>query len=194
MQSKKIVLATNSEIRRKIASRFSSDVRFVSPKINEEDLKNKFNHLPPEDMCYELAKAKSLSITDYPDEFILGCDQICLLGNKVFSKPINAENSIEQLNELKGKTHKLIGHYVFSKNNEVILSEQIICEMNMRALTNDEIISYVKLDEPFFSCGAYKFEENGFTLFNSVIGSLEAINGLPLKELYEKLNEQIQSN
>ena len=194
MQSKKIVLATNSEIRRTIASRFSLDIQCVSPDINEDELKTKFNHLSPQDMCYELAKAKSLSITHYPDEIILGCDQICLLENKVFSKPITIEKAIEQLNELNGKTHKLIGHYVFSKNNEVLLSEQVICEMDMRELTNDEIIAYVNLDEPFFSCGAYKFEGNGYTLFNSVIGSLEAINGLPLKELYEKLNEQIQSN
>ena len=186
-----IVLASNSEIRRKIASAYSSDIVFASPQINEEKLKDQLDGLAPNDLCYELAKAKALSVSDFNNQIILGCDQICLLEDKIFSKPLNSEASCNQLMELSNKTHLLIGSYVFCKNKEVIYKEQITCEMTMRSLSKQEIKDYIKLDEPYNSCGAYKFEENGYKLFNSVTGTLEAINGLPIEHLLKNLNEHV---
>ena len=130
----KIVLASNSEIRRKIASTCSSDIVFTSPKINEEQLKEQLGDLAPNKLCYELAKAKALSIPDYQDHIILGCDQICVLENKIYSKPLNSQAAFNQLMELSNKTHFLIGSYVFCKNNKIIQKEQVKSEMEMRSL------------------------------------------------------------
>ena len=187
----KIVLASNSKIRRKIASTYSSDIVFTSPKIDEEQLKKQLGDLAPNDLCYELAKAKALSISDYEDHIILGCDQICLLEDKIYSKPLNNEAAYNQLMQLSNKTHFLIGSYVFCKNEEVIYREQVTTEMAMRSLSQQEIEDYIKSDEPYNSCGAYKFEENGYKLFNSVTGTLEAINGLPIEYLLKNLNEHV---
>ena len=63
--------------------------------------------------------------------------------------------------------------------------------MNMRELSLNEIQNYVKLDQPFFACGAYKYEENGHQLFSEVKGSLEAINGLPLSEILKGFNQNV---
>ena len=93
--------------------------------------------------------------------------------------------------ELSNKTHFLIGSYVFCKNKKLSIKKQIICEMAMRSLSKQEIEDYIKLDEPYNSCGAYKFEENGYKLFNSVTGTLEAINGLPIEHLLKNLNEHV---
>ncbi|RCL38126.1 MAG: hypothetical protein DBW97_03595 [SAR86 cluster bacterium] len=188
---KKIVLASNSEIRRKIASAYCSDIKFTSPQINEELLKDQLGDLAPNELCYELAKAKALSVSDYKDHIILGCDQICLLEDKIYSKPLNSEAACNQLMELSNKTHFLIGSYFFCQNKEVIYKEQVTSEMSMRSLSKQEIEDYIKLDEPYNSCGAYKFEENGYKLFNSVTGTLEAINGLPIEHLLKNLNEHV---
>ena len=187
-----LVLASTSEIRKKLASNFDSSIIFSSPSADEDHLKETLKELEPAQLCYELAKAKSLSINhDFPNHLVLGCDQICLLENKIFSKPRTAERAIDQLKELSGKTHHLIGQYVFSKDNAVIHEVEIICTMNMRELSLNEIQNYVKLDEPFFACGAYKYEENGHQLFSEVKGSLEAINGLPLSEILKGLNQKV---
>lgn len=188
---KKIVLASNSEIRRKIASAYCSDIKFTSPQINEELLKDQLGDLAPNELCYELAKAKALSVSNYKDHIILGCDQICLLEDKIYSKPLNSEAACNQLMELSNKTHFLIGSYFFCQNKEVIYKEQVTSEMSMRSLSKQEIEDYIKLDEPYNSCGAYKFEENGYKLFNSVAGTLEAINGLPIEHLLKNLNEHV---
>ena len=187
-----LVLASTSEIRRKLASNFDSSIIFSSPSADEDHLKEKLKGLEPAQLCYELAKAKSLSINhDFPNHLVLGCDQICLLENKIFSKPRTAELAIDHLKELSGKTHHLIGQYVFSKDNAVIHEVEIICTMNMRELSLNEIQNYVKLDQPFFACGAYKYEENGHQLFSEVKGSLEAINGLPLSEILKGFNQNV---
>ena len=188
---KKIVLASNSEIRRKIASAYCSDIKFTSPQINEELLKDQLGDLAPNELCYELAKAKALSVSNYKDHIILGCDQICLLEDKIYSKPLNSEAACNQLMELSNKTNFLIGSYFFCQNKEVIYKEQVTSEMSMRSLSKQEIEDYIKLDEPYNSCGAYKFEENGYKLFNSVTGTLEAINGLPIEHLLKNLNEHV---
>ena len=148
--------------------------------------------MEPTQLCYELAKAKSLSINhEFPNHLVLGCDQICLLENKIFSKPKTVNRAIDQLKELRGKTHYLIGQNVFSKDNSVIYDVEIICTMKMRELSLSEIQNYVNLDHPFSACGAYKYEENGHQLFSEVKGSLEAINGLPLSEIFKGFNQTV---
>ncbi len=192
MENHSLILASTSEIRRKLASEFDSSIRFFSPSADEDILKKALEGLEPAQLCYELAKAKSLSINhEFPNHLVLGCDQICLLENKIFSKPRTVDRAIDQLKELSGKTHYLIGQYVFSKDNSVIHEVEIICTMNMRELSLSEIQNYVNLDQPFSACGAYKYEENGHQLFSKVKGSLEAINGLPLSEILKGLNQKV---
>ena len=66
---------------------------------------------------------------------------------------------------------------------------KLSCTMKMRELSLSEIQNYVNLDQPFSACGAYKYEENGHQLFSEVKGSLEAINGLPLSEIFQEFNQ-----
>ena len=190
MENHSLILASTSEIRRKLASKYDSSIRFYSPAADEDALKKTLQGMEPVQLCYELAKAKSLSINhEFPNHLVLGCDQICLLENKIFSKPRTVDRAIHQLKELSGKTHYLIGQYVFSKDNSVIHEVEIICTMKMRELSLSEIQNYVNLDQPFSACGAYKYEENGHQLFSEVKGSLEAINGLPLSEIFQGFNQ-----
>ena len=122
----------------------------------------------------------------------LGCDQVCLLKDKIFSKPLTANKAVNNLSILSGQTHQLIGSYVFIKNGDVLYEETITTNMTMRSLTKTEIIDYVELDQPFKSCGSYMFEKNGYKLFSEVEGSLEAINGMPINYLIENLEKCIE--
>ena len=122
---------------------------------------------------------------------ILGCDQVCLLKERIFSKPLTVDKAINNLSILSGQTHQLIGSYVFIKNGDVIYEETITTNMTMRSLTKTEIIDYVELDQPFKSCGSYMFEKNGYKLFSEVEGSLEAINGMPINYLLENLEKHV---
>ena len=122
---------------------------------------------------------------------VLGCDQVCLLKDRIFSKPLTVDKAINNLSILSGQTHQLIGSYVFIKNGDVLYEETITTNMTMRSLTKKEIVDYVELDQPFKSCGSYMFEKNGYKLFSEVEGSLEAINGMPINYLLENLEKHV---
>ena len=187
MERQKLVLASSSEIRRQIVARYDVECIYTAPLLDEELEKTKVN-LKPIDLSNHLAKEKARSlINDYQDHFILGCDQICLFKDKIYEKPGSKEKAIANLMELNGQTHQLIGSYVVFFNKEEVINHISVCEMTMKTLTSAEIEEYVNQDNPIHSCGAYKFEENGYKLFSNITGSLEAINGLPFSVIYKMI-------
>lgn len=192
MSSKDFILASSSAIRISILEKYSIPFKHIPPACNEDKLKTNNPNLSPSDLSTFLAKEKASSISkDYPNSLVLGCDQICLLNNKIFEKPGTRENAITTLKELSSNEHFLIGSYVFVKNGEVISTKIMKTSMIMRNLTDHEIHAYVDEDKPFNSCGSYMFEKNGYKLFKETNGSLEAINGLPFNELKEIINEHL---
>lgn len=195
MSELEIVLASSSKIRRKIAHNHSGvKCTFCNPNVDEQMLKKNFLGTF-EDLPQYLAKQKALSIIQkFPTDYILGCDQICLINNKILEKPITKSKAAENLKLLAGKIHQLIGGYHVQKDKNVILSLKTITNMKMKKLTNTEIKNYIELDDPLESCGSYKFESNGYTLFDSVDGGVETINGLPFEMILQKLYEKISNN
>ena len=192
MRSKGFILASSSAIRISILEKYSIPFKHIPPACNEDKLKKNNPNLSPSDLSTFLAKEKASSISkDYPESLVLGCDQICLLNNKIFEKPGTRENAITNLKELSSNEHFLIGSYVFVKNGEVISTKIMKTSMIMRDLTDHEIDAYVDKDRPFNSCGSYMFEKNGYKLFKETNGSLEAINGLPFNELKDTINEHL---
>ena len=192
MRSKGFILASSSAIRISILEKYSIPFKHIPPACIEDKLKKNNPNLSPSDLSTFLAKEKASSISkDYPESLVLGCDQICLLNNKIFEKPGTRENAITNLKELSSNEHFLIGSYVFVKNGEVISTKIMKTSMIMRDLTDHEIHAYVDKDRPFNSCGSYMFEKNGYKLFKETNGSLEAINGLPFNELKDTINEHL---
>ena len=190
MNQFKLVLASSSEIRKQIISKYDFPYIIAQHKFDEESFKLKAN-LQPKELSLYLAKQKALSLSDDYEDLILGCDQICLMNNEIFSKPLSEEKAIQNLKKLSGKTHELIGSYVFVKQGKTIMSETVVSKMTMKNLTEKDIMDYVMLDKPLQSCGSYMFEKNGYSLFSEVTGSLEAINGLPLGYLIDKLQNNV---
>ena len=192
MRSKGFILASSSAIRISILEKYSIPFKHIPPACDEDKLKKNNPNLSPSDLSTFLAKEKASSISkDYPESLVLGCDQICLLNNKIFEKPGTRENAITNLKELSSNEHFLIGSYVFVKNGEVISTKIMKTSMIMRDLTDHEIHAYVDKDRPLNSCGSYMFEKNGYKLFKETNGSLEAINGLPFNELKDTINEHL---
>ena len=187
----KLILASSSEIRRQILE--NNNISYVAKNHNcDEKILKSDKTLDPISLSLKLAREKSLSLAyNYNNHVILGCDQICLLGDKIFSKPLNSTKAIANLSQLSGKTHQLIGSYSFTRNGDVLYEETITTNMTMKPLTETEINDYVELDQPLKSCGSYMFEKNGYKLFSEVNGSLEAINGLPINYLLENLEKHV---
>jgi septum formation protein len=62
--------------------------------------------------------------------------------------------------------------------------------MKMRQLSDEQIKRYIEADEPLHSCGSYRLEALGISLFESIdCADYTSIIGIPLMWTAKKLTE-----
>lgn len=142
-----------------------------------------------EQLAAKLASAKALNVSaSYPEHLTIGADQLCVLGESIFDKPMTKAAAIQQLQQLSGRTHQQISAVCIARGEDVLWQAVEVAELTMRTLTLADIEAYINADEPLKSCGAYKYESLGKHLFASVSGTDSAIKGLPLQPLIAQLH------
>lgn len=190
LQQEPIILASGSSIRFKLMSTLGIDFRVVPSTCDEEAIKAQFKGTDYIQLGYQLAEAKAREVSQrYPDEFVIAADQLCVLGDTLFDKPMNHPTAISHLQQLSGQTHRQIACVCLAKNNSVLWLYHDIAYLTLHGLTDDTIESYLKLEKPYHSCGAYQFETMGKWLFKEVQGNEDTILGLPLLPLINALNQ-----
>lgn len=173
-----LVLASTSEARRRLVARLGLEHVAVAPTCDESALHGR----TPDETALLRAFAKAESVRgSFPREaWILGSDQVVDLDGRILGKPGTPERACAQLAELSGRMHRLVTAVVVL-GPDVRESRTAVSRMRMRALTADEIATYVALDRPEHCAGSYKIEEHGRALFTSIETQDEtAIEGLPL--------------
>ena len=185
-----IILASASKIRYEILRKVGIEFSVITSNVNEDKLKKKIINRSIKEKASILASEKALNVSiNYPNSYVIGADQICNLNNKIFSKPKNMNNAIEQLKELSGKTHKQTSGISLCFNGKIIWSCVEEAELTMNKLEENEIIKYIEIDKPFSSCGSYRYESLGMHLFSKVNGNNETIQGLPLIALLKQFRK-----
>jgi septum formation protein len=183
-----LVLASGSAIRAQMLK--SVGVQFsVSPSGADEDaIKAEMANASAEELGLALARAKGKALAArYPDAITLSADQLCVLdlegGERViFDKPGTIANATAQLNQLSGQWHTQYSAAVLYRGDTEIFAY-------VGVLSEEEIVAYLRADDPLASCGAYQFESLGRHLFDEVQGDPDTIKGLPLIAILAKLHE-----
>jgi septum formation protein len=136
----------------------------------------------PAELAQVLAREKALSLAaECPGAWVLGSDQVAVLGDEILSKPGTAAKAEAQLTRLSGRSHELITAVALAAPTGEVEVWVERYRMRMRTLTSAEIARYVAADEPLDCCGSYRIESRGITLFDSLDGGdFTAIIGLPL--------------
>ena len=184
------ILASSSEIRKKILSDQGFDFIVQKSEVDEEILKENNKNLPFEKRAIKLALAKAKEVSEaYYDKYVLGADQICVYKNNILNKPGNRENAVNSLKLLAGDTHYQYSGIALCLNGESLWSFCDTAILTMKALSEDEIKSYVDKDEPYQCAGSYKYESHGSKLFSDVKGSPFTIQGLALTPLLKALED-----
>ena len=174
-----IILASSSSSRRKELDRLNFEFSVVSPEVDEDSIKHtETDHLQISRKL-ALLKARNVSLL-YPEAIVIGGDTVASFNRKLLSKPITMEKSFEQLRMLAGQEHSLFTSLVIiAKGEEYIHSVTAI--MKMRDLSDEQIHRYVEIDKPLNSCGSYKLDALGISLFESIdCEDYTAIIGIPL--------------
>ena len=184
------ILASSSEIRKKILSDQGFDFIVQKSEVDEEILKENYKNLPFEKRARKLALAKAKEVSEaYRDKYVLGADQICVYKNNILNKPGNRENAVNSLKLLAGNTHYQYSGIALCLNGKSLWSFCDTAILTMKALSEDEIKSYVDKDDPYQCAGSYKYESHGSKLFSDVKGSSFTIQGLALTPLLKALED-----
>ena len=183
-----LVLGSSSKFRKAQMDQLGLKYECHSPNIDEDSIKD--SNLGPKDISKQLSLQKAQAVLEhFPDSVIIGADQVLNFKGTIFNKPGDKDNAKKQLQSLSGNTHELITSYaIITKDKQIV--ETVTSIMNMRELSQEQISRYVELDNPIYSCGAYKLETMGIALFESIAcPDHSAIIGLPLISLTTNLKK-----
>ena len=187
----KVILASNSSIRKKILEEAGITFEVIASEVDEEELKKSFSSNNFKDYCLALAKAKALDVSNkQKNAYVIGSDQICCYEDEIFSKPLTKENCFKTLSKLSGNTHYQNCGISICKDGKEIWSHYAQAALTMKLLSDLEIKDYIDKDKPFMACGAYRFESLGKNLFSSTQGDETTIQGLTLNPILKFLGSK----
>lgn len=180
----RLILASTSQIRKKILSDVGLDFEIIKPIYDEDAEKKNLPKMSVKKLALFLAKQKAISISEkFPKAYVIASDQICEFEKKVISKSKNSEEASAQIKKFNGKTHFQNNAVVVALNGKIIFENFSRVELKMRKMSNFEIESYVKLDKPLGCAGSYKYESLGKHLFEKISGDYFSVLGLAIQPL-----------
>ena len=192
-----IILATQSEIRRNLLKNTGIRFKAIKSDFDETQLQDTLNGkicslIDAQDLAKKLSFEKARNISDkYTKDLIIGCDQTLYFKKRILNKPVNYEESIEQLRGLSGENHKLITATTCVMESKQIWSYISVQDMQMRTLSDEYIKNYIKEigDKVLNILGAYEIEGKGINLFESIGDDLFSIQGISILQLTKFLRE-----
>ncbi|MBI2718559.1 MAG: Maf family protein [Rhizobiales bacterium] len=187
-----IILASSSQIRRKIMIDAGVAFRVQSPEVDEKRLKTELAGAAPAILASELARAKATSVSARNSEaLVIGADQVLEFEGKNWDKPTSEEAARQLLRMLRGRTHKLISALCCARNGEPVWESIDSASLTMRNFSEPFMDEYLAASGPTVSnsVGAYQLECRGVQLFESIDGDFFTILGLPLLPLLNFLRK-----
>lgn len=180
------VLASTSPSRRTLLNKLNIHFICAAPNIDETPYPGE----SAPDLVQRLAAAKAQSLArQYPDSWIIGSDQVCVLNGQITGKPQTPENARQQLRAASGQAvvfytglalHAPCHSYISCNCEDFIV--------HFRTLNEDEITAYIEKEQPLQCAGSFKSEGLGITLFTALEGrDPNTLVGLPLILLCEML-------
>jgi septum formation protein len=197
-----IYLASRSPRRRELLSQIGVRYHLLlfrervgeNPDVDEAVLAGE----APAAYVERMAKAKAeagwrrMLQRNLPPAPVLAADTTVALEGRIFGKPESRAAAEEILAALAGKRHEVLTA-VAVKNYELLEVALSVSEVQIKALSKDEIAQYVATGEADDKAGAYGIQGRAARFVIELRGSYSGVMGLPLYEtsqLLDKLRER----
>lgn len=186
----KIILASGSPRRKELMDLAKIEYEIIPSKFDEKvDQK-----LSLDEQSVELAfgKAKDVFDNTQGDRTIIGSDTLVILDGKQFGKPKDRDEAVKMLKSLQGRSHTVYTSLVIliEKNGEYKEYKELHkSEVFVNEMSNEEIESYVDMENPLDKAGAYAIQSCFIVYINKIVGDYATIVGLPISRVYKILKE-----
>ncbi|HZP74553.1 MAG TPA: Maf family protein [Pseudolabrys sp.] len=185
-----LVLASKSEVRRKILAAAGVPLEIKPADIDERGIESRAGVNEPSAAANLLAHAKAWAASEHlPERLVLGADQTLAFGTRRFSKPKDRNAAFAQLKALAGGTHELHTAIALIRDGAVLFEHVEVARLTVRRISDEFLDTYLTLigDAALASVGAYQVEGMGAQLFERIEGDYFTILGLPLLPLLDFL-------
>ena len=183
-----LVLASKSAIRKHLLEQAGLAPEIIVADFDERQFEASVQLIDkaPKDRAPVLASEKArLVCLNRPGHYVVGADQILILGDEVLHKSHDRKEAKRTLERLSGKTHRLVSAVAVALDGAVRFSSVDEAALTMRSLDSNTIDAYLDRAGPAIteSVGCYEIEALGIHLFERVEGGFFTIMGLPLEPL-----------
>ena len=194
MKMDKIILASKSEVRKKILLDNGIFCKAEPSKVDEEVIKRSLlqEGASPEIISKNLAELKANKVSNkMPEELVLGADSVIDLNGEIISKPKSREEALDILRKMSGKSHFLISSVCISRKGTMIWNYTDKAKLVMKDFNESELKSYLSKisDKDLYSYNVYQIEGSGKDLFSEINGDKNTIMGLPIIKIKNYLQE-----
>jgi septum formation protein len=185
----KLVLASSSPFRRELLERLRIPFEVLAPELDETALPGE----TPEALVRRLAIAKAQAVVPQrPDALIIGSDQVAVYNGSIVGKPHGHERAVQQLRSASGRKVVLYtGLALINAGTGRVQCEVIPFGVQFRELTDAQIESYLRKEQPYGCAGSVRSEGLGIALLERFEGDdPNTLIGLPLIRLVRMLENE----
>ncbi len=174
-----LILASTSPYRKQLLKRLGIEFTCEAPEVDETALPGE----PPQALARRLAVAKAEAIAHrFPGALVIGSDQVASLDGNCMGKPGNHAAATSQLRNCSGQ------QVTFYTGLACICADTSLKQLTVEAFTVEfrklsdrEIESYLRAEQPYDCAGSFKCEGLGISLFTRMAGDdPTSLEGLPL--------------
>ena len=174
-----LILGSTSVYRRELLTRLRLPFEVHAPDVDETPLPGE----APAALAQRLALAKAHAVSRlHPDAVVIGSDQVADLDGQPIGKPGTHERAVAQLRSMSGRS------VVFQTAVAVVCTRSayagaalVPVKVRFRVLSNEEIETYLRAEQPYDCAGSAKSETLGIALLDSISSDdPTALVGLPL--------------
>lgn len=193
---RRVILASGSPRRKELLAKITEGFEVI---VSECDESLDGTETPSGAVC-TLSARKALAVAELlqqkePEQafLVIGADTVVSLSGEILGKPRDEEDAVRMLTALSGCTHEVFtGVAVYLSDGKTV--REHICfsertEVHVHALSDGEILSYVKSGEPMDKAGAYGIQGLASKFIDGISGDYFNVVGLPVAHLYQEIKE-----
>ena len=183
MSSSSIILASKSPRRENILKQIGIDFEIIPSNICED---NNFNLGPRKFVQYWSKKKAEIIAKKNKDKIVIGADTIVYFNDKILGKPKDKEESYKMLNNLSGKTHKVLtGVSIAYEEKNILRTFSQMTKVTVRDIPKNDILYYIDNYYTLDKAGSYGIQDWFSIWIKKIDGCYYNVMGLPLSKFYK---------